>query len=232
MDIVVLICRLKRLLCSKGILTIMVTYYPHKEELVNVITHLLGLLLSIAATALLIVFASLEGTAWHIVSFSIFGASMIILYLASTLYHSAKRKKIRARLNVLDHAAIYVLIAGTYTPFALVTLNGVMGWVLFGLTWGFAALGIVLKVFYTGRFKLLSTISYVALGWIVVIAIKPLLANLNTGGLIFLASGGIFYTIGAVLFMAKKIKYNHAIFHVLVLLGTWMHFNAVFFFLL
>ncbi|MCR9250074.1 MAG: hemolysin III family protein [bacterium] len=209
-----------------------ITYYSRKEELWNVLTHLLGLLLSIAGLVLLIVFSSIYGNAWHIVSFSIFGSSMVILYLASSLYHMAKNKKIRRKLNIFDHAAIFVLIAGTYTPFCLVTLNGPMGWTLFGITWGLAIAGIVLKLFFTGKYDLLSTIGYVVLGWIAVIAGKPLLENLDTAALILLLTGGVFYSIGALFYATKKIKYNHAIFHVFVLFGTISHFFTVFYFLL
>ncbi len=202
------------------------TYYRYKEEILNVTTHLIGLLLSIAATVILIVDASLNGNAWNIVSNSIFGATMITLYLASTLYHYSKNRKLRQRLNVFDHSAIYLLIAGTYTPFCLVALRGPMGWVLFGITWGLAVIGIIFKIQYTGRYNRLSTILYVSMGWIAIIAIKPLIDALSFKVLMFMLIGGISYTIGAVFYLAK-IKYNHAIFHVFVLGGTIMHFFAV-----
>lgn len=208
------------------------TYYPHKEEVLNVITHLIGLFLSIAGLALLVTFASLYGNVWHIVSFSIFGSSMVVLYLASTMYHYVREKKWRRRLNIMDHAAIYILIAGTYTPYCLAVLNGVMGWVLFGITWGLAVVGIVLKLFYTGRYDKLSTISYVLMGWVAVIAAKPLAANLSGEALFYLLLGGLFYTIGAVLFSIKKLPYNHAIFHLFVLFGTASHFVSLFFYVL
>lgn len=208
------------------------TYYPAKEEMFNVISHFLGLLLSIAALALMVTFASLYGTAWHIVSFSIFGSSLVILYLASTLYHATKKRKIRGRLNVFDHAAIYVLIAGTYTPFTLVTLNGAMGWVLFGITWGLAVAGVILKLFYTGRFEKLSTASYILMGWVAVIAAQPLIEALSSGGLFYLVAGGICYTIGALFYSISKLPYNHAIFHVWVLAGSIFHFVSIFFYVL
>lgn len=209
-----------------------ITYYNRKEELLNVITHLAGLILSIAGLALLVTFASIYGTVWHIVSFSIFGSTLVLLYLASTLYHAAKKKQLRKRLNVFDHSAIYILIAGTYTPFCLVTLNGWVGWTLFGITWGLAIAGVTLKVFFTGRFNLLSTIGYVAMGWIAIIAAKPLFEQLSSGALWFLILGGVSYTIGAIFYLLDRMKYNHAIFHVWVLLGSILHFTAVFFFLL
>ncbi|PJC60712.1 MAG: hemolysin D, partial [Flavobacteriales bacterium CG_4_9_14_0_2_um_filter_35_242] len=181
-----------------------VTYYPPFEEKLNVISHGIGFLLSIAALVLLVVYASIYGTVWHVVSYSIYGGSLILLYLASTLYHSAKRSKLRGRLQIFDHAAIYILIAGTYTPFTLVTLNGTTGWIMFGITWAFALTGIILKIIFTGRFNLLSTIMYVFMGWIVVLAIKPLIHNLPFEGLMWLFAGGIFYTIGAVLYSIKS----------------------------
>ena len=213
-------------------LRISTTYYTHKEEVLNVLTHLVGLVLSIAALVLLIMFSSIYGNAWHIVSFTVFGSSMVILYLASTLYHAARRKTIRKKLNVFDHAAIYVLIAGTYTPYCLITLNGALGWTLFGITWGIALVGIILKIFYTGRYDRLSTISYVLMGWIAVIAAKSLYNNLQTEALVYLLLGGVSYTIGALIFAFHRIPFNHAIFHVFVLIGSTLHFISVFFYLL
>ncbi len=206
------------------------SFYEHKEERINVWSHFIGLLLSIAALSLLVVKSSLNGNAWHIVSYSIYGTSMIILYLASTLYHNAKKPKLRARLNVFDHAAIYVLIAGTYTPYTLVTLNGVAGWVLFGMTWGVAVVGIVFKLFWFGKYDRLSTIMYVLMGWMAVFAIKPLWENLSALGLIWLGLGGVFYTVGAVFYSREKLAYNHAIFHIFVLLGSVSHFISIFFY--
>lgn len=208
------------------------TYYSRKEEFLNVITHLIGLILSVAGLILLIVFSSIYGNAWHIVSFTIFGSSMVLLYLASTLYHAAGKKSLRKKLNVFDHAAIYVLIAGTYTPYCLVALNGVIGWILFGITWGIALIGIVLKIFFTGKYDRISTISYVLMGWLAVIAAKSLYNNLQTEALVYLILGGISYTIGALIFAIPKLPYNHAIFHVFVLVGTILHFVSVFFYML
>jgi hemolysin III len=208
------------------------TYYPTTEEKINILTHGLGLLLSIAALVLLVIHASTHGTARHIVSFTIFGASLILLYSASTLYHYSQKPDIRRKLNILDHASIYVLIAGTYTPFTLITLRGWLGWTIFGITWGIAIIGVFFKLFYTGRFDKISTIAYVAMGWIIIFAVKPLIENLPLNGLYWLLAGGIFYTIGAVLYSIKKIKFNHAIFHVFVLLGSFSHFMAIYFYVL
>lgn len=208
------------------------TYYEPFEEKINVITHAFGMLLSVIALVLLIIKASLYGNVWHIVSFSIFGISLLILYTASTVYHNSKELKIRTRLNIFDHASIYVLIAGTYTPFTLVTLNGKTGWWIFGITWTFALIGIILKLFFTGRYDKLSTLMYVFMGWIIVFAIKPLLLNLPSEGIWWLFSGGISYTVGAILYSIKKIKFNHAIFHVFVLLGSFCHFISIYFYVL
>ena len=194
--------------------------YTDKEEIFNTISHGLGLILSIPALIVLVVYANIEGNIWHIVSFSIYGSSLLILYLASTLYHGAKNPELKQKLNVFDHAAIYVLIAGTYTPFALVTLNGFWGWLIFGIVWGIALIGLVLKLFYTGRFRKISTLAYVLMGWVVIIAIKPLINNLSGDGLFWLFIGGVFYTVGAVFYLLKKLPYSHGIFHVFVLLGS------------
>ena len=208
------------------------TYYDPKEEKLNVLSHGIGLILSVVALILLVVFASLEGGLWHIVSFSIYGASLIVLYAASTLYHYVQNPKLRYRLNIFDHASIYILIAGTYTPFTLVVLDGWVGWTIFGVSWGLALIGVILKLFFIGRFDKISTIAYVLMGWLIVFAIKPLIHNLPIEGLLWLLAGGVFYTVGAVLYSIKSIKYNHAIFHIFVLLGSFSHFIAVFFYVL
>ena len=209
-----------------------IKFYDPKEEKLNVISHAIGLVLSVLALVLLVVYSAKEGSAWHIVSFSIYGASLIVLYSASTFYHYSKTPKLRHRLNVFDHAAIYVLIAGTYTPFTLVVLKGWVGWTIFGVSWGLALTGIILKLFFTGRYDKISTIAYVLMGWLIIFAIKPLVNNLPFEGFMWLLSGGIFYTIGALLYSIKKLNYNHAIFHIFVLLGSFSHFIAVFFYVL
>ena len=206
--------------------------YPKTEEILNVITHGLGFLLSIAALVLLVVFAALKGDVWHIVSFSIYGASLVVLYLASTLYHLSRKQSLRNKLNIFDHASIYVLIAGTYTPFLLVTLHGPLGWSLLGVIWGLAIGGILFKVFFIGKYDLVSALLYVLMGWLIIIAIQPLNENLSSGGLWWLLGGGISYSIGAVFYMINKMPYNHAIFHIWVLLGSLAHFFAVFFYVL
>lgn len=207
-------------------------YYSKAEELVNVATHGFGFLLSIAALSVLVVFASLKGTAWHIVSFSIYGASLVLLYFASTAFHISRKQKIRNLLNIADHASIFLLIAGTYTPFLLVTLRGPWGWSIFGVVWGMALAGIIIKLFFTGKYNTLSTIIYVAMGWVVLIAIVPLVNSLSFEGLMWLFAGGLSYTIGAIFFLLNRIPFNHAIFHVLVLAGSCCHFVAVFWYVL
>jgi len=209
-----------------------IKYYSPIEEKINIISHAIGFILSIVAWVLLVTHAAQHGDVWHIVSFSIFGASLIILYAASSFYHSAKKSELRNRLKIIDHASIYVLIAGTYTPFTLVTLKGTIGWVIFGISWGLALTGIILKLFYTRKYNLLSTIMYVLMGWVIVFAIKPLINNLPLEGLLWLLAGGIFYTIGAILYSIKKIKFNHAIFHLFVLNGSFCQFMSVFFYVL
>ena len=206
--------------------------YSPLEEKINIISHAIGFILSIVALVLLVRHATLHGDVWHIVSFSIFGASLILLYAASTFYHSARKSEARNRLKIIDHASIYALIAGTYTPFTLVTLKGTIGWVIFGASWGLALTGIILKLFFTGKYDLISTIMYVFMGWIIVFAIKPLINNLPLEGLLWLIAGGVSYTIGAILYSIKKIKFNHAIFHMFVLIGSFCHFMSVFFYVL
>lgn len=206
--------------------------YPYREEFVNVLTHGIGFLMSVAALALMVVFASLDGNAWHIVGVSIFGASLVVLYLASTLFHYSVRPKIRKYLNVFDHSAIYVLIAGTYTPFLLVTLNGPWGWSLFGVIWGLAIAGVIFKMFFTGKYDKLSLVIYVLMGWLILIAIVPLVQNLSTMGLIWLFIGGISYSIGAIFYLLNKLPFNHAIFHFWVLGGSICHFFAVFWYVI
>jgi len=211
-------------------LKIFPSYYRQAEEKINVITHAFGFLLSVIAFIFFIK-KSIELQNWgYAISTIVYAVSLMVLYAASTGYHSAKRRKLRARLNIFDHAAIYILIAGTYTPYTLITLKGTLGYILFSIVWAVAVVGVILKLFYTGKFKLLSTIMYVAMGWIVIFAIKPLLENLPTNGIWLLFAGGFFYTLGAVLFMFDKLKFNHAIFHVFVLLGSISHFLAIYFY--
>jgi len=201
--------------------------YWRRQEIANSITHGLGIALSVAGLVVLVVLASLHTTVWHIVSFSIFGASLVLLYTASTLYHSFRSPRVKQVLHIIDHSSIYLLIAGSYTPFVLVTLRGAWGWSLFGVVWGIALAGIVLKTFFTGRYKMASTILYLLMGWMIVVAIKPLAHAVPVGGIVWLAAGGLAYTIGAVIYMWKTIPYHHAIWHLFVLAGSICHYFSV-----
>ncbi len=181
---------------------------------------------------LLLLRAGQYGNIWHVVSAGIFGASLIALYAASSFYHSAREPERRKKLRIVDHASIYVLIAGTYTPFALITLRDSVGWILFGVTWGLATIGIILKLFHTGKFNLLSTLMYIFMGWVIIFALKPLVNNLSAEGLFWLFAGGLAYTLGAIIYSIKKINFNHATFHIFVLIGSFCHFISVYFYIL
>ena len=206
--------------------------YTQKEEQLNIMTHAFGLMMSVIAFVFLIIKANESGSVLTVLSFGCYGLSLIILYAASTFYHASKDPKVRYRLNIFDHAAIYVLIAGTYTPFALIVLEGWIGWTIFGVSWGLALIGVILKLFYTGKYDKISTAAYIFMGWIIIFAIKPLIQNLPFDGLMWLFAGGIAYTIGAVFYNIKSLKYNHAIFHVFVLIGSFCHFMSVYFFVI
>lgn len=205
-----------------------IQFYSPTEEKLNIWSHAVGIFLSIIALVLLIIKAVEQNNIWMMVSFPIFGISLILLYLASTLYHASKNPEKRFKLKIFDHAAIYVLIAGTYTPFTLVSLNGGTGWFIFSVVWAIAFAGIILKLFFTGRFKVISTAMYVLMGWIIVFYFNELTANLHSDGVFYLILGGVFYTIGAILYSIKKIKFNHAIFHFFVLAGSFTHFLSVY----
>jgi hemolysin III len=201
--------------------------YSPGHELANSIIHGIAALLSAAGLTVMVVFAALNGDAWHIVSCSIYGATMVLLYTASTLYHSFQRPRVKEVFHVIDHAAIYLLIAGTYTPFMLVTLRGPWGWSIFGSIWGLTALGIGLKIFFTGRFRLVSTGIYLLMGWLVVIAIKPLLGALPRPAILLLLTGGLLYTLGVIFYICRRIPFHHAIWHAFVFAASAFHFFAI-----
>jgi hemolysin III len=203
--------------------------YSKKEEFLNVYSHGFGLLLSVIAFPFLILKCLEYSDFWKSISFIIYGLSLIVLYAASTFYHAAKEPKTRRKLNIFDHAAIYVLIAGSYSPFCLVGLNSSLGWYMFICVWTFALTGIILKLFFTGKYDKISTAMYLLMGWQVVFFAKPLANNLSETELYLLILGGVFYTIGAILYSIKKLPYNHAIFHVFVLLGSLSHFFGIYF---
>ncbi|MGH9560227.1 MAG: PAQR family membrane homeostasis protein TrhA [Terracidiphilus sp.] len=197
------------------------------EELANTVTHGIGLGLSIAGFAVLLVLAIVRSGAWQIVSCAIYGVSLICVYASSTLYHCLLSQRMRRIFKVFDHCAIFLLIAGTYTPFLLVNLRGGWGWSLLGIVWGLAAAGIVLKVWFVDRYPILSTGVYLLMGWLALIAVKPLLELVPTVGLIWLLAGGLIYTFGVVFYGWKKIPYNHAIWHLFVMAGSACHYFAV-----
>src|SRR4030095_9459569 len=199
------------------------------EELANSITHGVGLALSVIGLIVLIVLSVTRGTAWHILGCTIYGGTLVLLYSASTLYHSFRTPRLKRVLKILDHTAIYLLIAGTYTPFTLVNLRGFWGWTLFSLVWGLSVFGILWKLFHVERFPIVSTLVYIAMGWLVVIAIKPVMLAVPMSGIIWLVAGGLFYTVGVVFFASKRIPYNHAIWHMFVMAGSICHYFAVLF---
>lgn len=206
--------------------------YSLGEEIANGITHGIGILLGVAGLVILVAFAALYGDAWHITACSIFGATLIMMYSASTLYHSIQNPRIKRALRVFDHVSIYFLIAGTYTPFALVNLREDWGWVLFGVIWGLAIIGSVFKLFFTGRFDLVSTAAYVLMGWAALFAIRPMIDNVEFGGMALIVAGGLAYTLGVVFYVWERLPYNHAIWHLFVLAGSIFHYFAVLFYVI
>ncbi len=201
--------------------------YSFREEVANSVTHGLGALLSVAGLVALVVMAVRAGDTWMVVSFSIYGSTLIAMYLASTFYHAIPAIKAKRILKVIDHSTIYLLIAGTYTVFTLGPLRGPWGWSMFGVVWGLAAAGIVFKIFFTGRFKALSITVYLLMGWICVVAIPPLVKALPASGLAWLVAGGLAYSLGVIFYGVKRIPFNHAIWHLFVLAGSVFHFLAV-----
>ncbi len=201
--------------------------HTFREEFANALTHGLGVVAALCGSSVLITLAAMQGNAWKLGSAIVYGVTLILLYVASTLYHAVPHPAAKAKLKVFDHCAIYLLIAGTYTPITLVGLRDNVGWWLFSAIWVLAMAGVLFKLYFTGRFKTLSTMIYVAMGWLVVLAIKPVLENLQTTTLVWLFVGGGFYTFGTFFYHRPKLKYAHAIWHVFVLLGSVSHFLAV-----
>lgn len=204
--------------------------YTLREEIANAVTHGLGVILSVVALTLMVVYAFLGGDPWRIVSVSIFGATLIILYVASTLYHAIPHPPLKRVMRVLDHSAVYLLIAGTYTPFLLVNMRGPWGWSLFGVLWGVAAAGCVYKVFFTGRWEIISTILYIIMGWTALVAIKPAIVMIPAQALILMVIGGVLYTLGTIFYAWGRLPYNHAVWHLFVLAASAIHVAAVLFF--
>lgn len=206
--------------------------YTRGEEIANSLTHGLGIVLAIAGLAVMAAFATANGTVWHIVACSIFGATLILLYTSSTLYHGIPLAGAKPFLRTLDHAAIFLLIAGTYTPFMLVNLRGPWGWSLLAVIWSLAVAGIVLRLFLRGRRHGLVVGIYVAMGWAIVVAVQPMLAHVAAGGLALLAGGGLAYTAGVAFYRWRSLRFHHAIWHGFVLLGSALHFFAVLFYVI
>ncbi len=201
--------------------------YSAREEIAHSAIHGLGVALSVAGLIVLMLTAGRTGDVWNIAASAVFGVTLILLYVASTLYHSIPSARAKAVLRVLDHAAIYLLIAGTYTPFTLVSLRGPWGWTLFAMIWGLALVGIALKVTAMGRFRGVSLALYLGMGWLVVVALKPLIAAVGQGGLLLLVLGGLSYTLGVAFYVWRRLPYHHAVWHVFVLAGSVFHFFAV-----
>ena len=202
------------------------------EEIINSLTHGLGLALSIGGLSVLVVFASIYGTAWHIISCAIYGATLVLLYGASTCYHGVRSVEGKRRLRTVEQAFIFLLIAGTYTPFTLAALNRGWGWSLFGVVWGLAVTGVILNTLYFHRFPAISNLFYLGIGWLSLTAIVPLRDSLPLGGLVWLLSGGVAYTIGIIFLSWRRIPFNHAVWHVSVLAGSICHYFAVLFYVL
>lgn len=205
--------------------------YTTREEIANSLTHGLGAVLSLVGLILLITLAIRAGDPLRVVSFSIYGGSLVLLYLASTLYHAFQQPRLKNVFKVIDHTSIYVLIAGSYTPFLLVGLRGSLGWTLLGIIWGLAVLGVSFKAFFIQRFQKLSVLTYVLMGWLCVVAGREMLANIPAGALIWLASGGVVYTLGVIFYLLKSVRYSHTIWHLFVLGGSLCHYFAVLFYL-
>ena len=198
-----------------------------EEERLNVITHAIGFLLALFASFLLLYRGIASEDHIQFVSYLVYCIGLITLYLASTLYHSANDPVRKKKLNIFDHSAIYLLIAGTYTPITLLTIKGIWGMAILLTVWMIALVGIVLKLYFTGRYSKISTATYVLMGWVIIIAIKPLINSMVLPGLLWLMAGGIFYTVGAILYQRKSMKYNHVIFHIFVLLGSFCHYIVI-----
>ena len=207
--------------------------YGFVEEIANFVTHGIGLVLSVAGLTLLVTFSALSGDPWRIVSFSIYGGTLVVLYVASTLYHGVPYAAAKRVLRRVDHASIFLLIAGTYTPFVLVVLRGGLGWTMFGIIWALAAFGVAVKIaFNTGRFEALTVVLYLGMGWMGVMAVKPMLATLPGSGLALVVAGGLAYTVGVIFYAGRCIPFNHAIWHLFVITGSVCHFLAIILFVL
>ncbi|SFE79122.1 PAQR family membrane homeostasis protein TrhA [Alteribacillus iranensis] len=206
--------------------------FTRKEEMVNAATHAVGVILSIVGLILLLTISHLQATSLHTLSMSVYGGSMLLLYTSSTLLHSLKDGKLKNIFEICDHASIYLFIAGTYTPFLFHVLEGTLSWVLFVVVWMMALVGVIFKAFFVKKFRVLSTLFYVLMGWVIVIAWQPLTASLPSGGVTLLVSGGLMYTFGTIFYVWRHFPYHHAVWHIFVLGGSILHFLAIFFYVL
>lgn len=206
--------------------------YSLGEEIFNSVSHGAGALLSVAGTVILIVFSAIYSDAWAVVASAIYGASLIILYTMSTLYHAITNRKAKKFFRIMDHNTIFFLIAGTYTPITLIPLRGVLGWVLFGIVWGAAAVGIVFNSINLEKFRKPSVICYIMMGWVIIFAVKPMLEEVNVLSLWFLLIGGLFYTFGIIFYAVKKVKYFHSVWHLFTVAGSVFQFFSVLFMIL
>ncbi|MBP1969070.1 hemolysin III [Virgibacillus natechei] len=202
------------------------------EEIANTITHGIGAVLSLAGLVILIVFSTLHGTGWHVVSFTVFGVTMFILYISSTFVHALPPGKAKDLFEIFDHSAIYLFIAGTYTPFTFIVIQGALGWTMFGIVWGLAIAGVVFKSYFVKRFLFTSTFLYIVMGWMVILGWNEIVDNLHINGVILLVIGGLFYTVGAIFYVWRGFKYHHMVWHLFVIAGTTAHFFCVLIYLL
>lgn len=203
-----------------------------KEEFYNSMIHGVAAAFSLLALVLMVVFSTIDGSVWKIVSCSVYGVTMVLLFLSSTFYHASQKTKIKNLFHIFDHSSIFLLIAGTYTPFLLATsLRETIGWPMFGVIWGCAIIGVVLKIFFTGRFKVMSTVIYLLMGWLIVAAMHSLWSALEPAGFFWLVAGGILYSLGTVFYLNKSLKYHHAIWHLFVFAASVCHFISVMFYI-
>ncbi|ASK63649.1 hemolysin D [Virgibacillus phasianinus] len=206
--------------------------FSKKEEIAHAITHGIGALLSIVALVLLIAYATINGDPWQTMSVTIFGLTMFFMYICSTIVHSLPEGKWKDIFQIFDHSSIYLFIAGSYTPLLLIVLQGQIGWLLFGIVWGIALVGVAFKIFFVKRFVVLSTIMYILMGWIIVFAWRPLTEAFDEKGLLLLVVGGVFYTVGAIFYVWRGFPYHHAVWHLFVLAGSAFHFFTIFYFVI
>jgi len=201
--------------------------FTKREEIVNALTHGIGVLLSVAALVLLIVFSSVHGATIHVVSFTIYGVTLLLMYTCSTLLHSFPTGKVKNIFEILDHSAIYLFIAGTYTPLMLIVVEGTKGWVLLTIVWILAIGGIVFKIFFVKKFIVVSTLFYITMGWMIVFALRPIAEKVDTMGLILLVLGGLLYTVGTIFYIWRTFYYHHAVWHLFVLAASAAHFFTI-----